>query len=354
MNLHSAFLVCNRLGAFPIVYDKSSRLFSTSKCGLFITFVHVVIVGLQIYTHLTMIFYGVIKKTSAVTSIVLSTSGIGLLCMLLRRMVFVSDTVKCYNSLSEWSVDISIRRSSIVIMYISIVAVLIEFVGDTYSIERRMKNKLMNLDNITSYAFLGFEMQMIHTFYAIGRFYSDLNNYVQSDFIDDFERIRQARQRNLLLYTFCKKFNSYYSIDLIILLSCYQLYVLLVLFKLINSLAKSIATDNFPYSFVNLKLIIRIIRITRLFMVFIYLVESSSYLHKKSVFTFYHILRNRVNCLKHQTKEQVYLFLNELNATEVNISANDCYDVNKKFLYSVFSSIIGFIVLVVSFLCNRF
>ncbi|CAH1737073.1 unnamed protein product [Aphis gossypii] len=191
-----------------------------------------------------MIFYGVIKKTSAVTSIVLSTSGIGLLCMLLRRMVFVSDTVKCYNSLSEWSVDISIRRSSIVIMYISIVAVLIEFVGDTYSIERRMKNKLMNLDNITSYAFLGFEMQMIHTFYAIGRFYSDLNNYVQSDFIDDFERIRQARQRNLLLYTFCKKFNSHYSIDLIILLSCYQLYVLLVLFKLINSLAKSIATDK--------------------------------------------------------------------------------------------------------------
>lgn len=32
---------------------------------------------------------------------------------------------------------------------------------------------------------------------------------------------------------------------------------------------------------------------------------------------------------------QVYLFLNELNATEVDISANDCYDVNKKFLYSV-------------------
>lgn len=123
--------MCNWLGAFPIVYDKSSRLFLTSKCGLFMTFVHVVIVGLQIYTHLTMIFYGVIKKTSAVTSIVLSTSGIGLLCMLLRRMVFVSDTVKCYNSLSEWSVDISIRRSSIVIMYISIVAVLIEFVGES-------------------------------------------------------------------------------------------------------------------------------------------------------------------------------------------------------------------------------
>lgn len=123
-------MVCNWLGAFPIVYDKRSRLFSTSKCGIFITIVHVTIVGLQVYTHLTMIFYGVIKKTSAVTSIVLSISGIGLLCMLLRRMLFVNDTVKCYNSLSEWSVDISIRRSSIIIMYVSIVAVLIEFVGE--------------------------------------------------------------------------------------------------------------------------------------------------------------------------------------------------------------------------------
>ncbi|XP_026805883.1 uncharacterized protein LOC113548962 [Rhopalosiphum maidis] len=348
----SSFLVCNWLGAFPIVYNKSSRTFSTSKYGLFITFVYVVIVGLQIYTHLMMIFFGTIKKTSAVTSIVLCTNGIGLLCMLLRRMVFVSDTVRCYNSLSEWSVDNSVQRSSVVIMYTSIVSVLIEFVGE--SIDRRRKNKPLNLDNITTYAFLGFEMQLIHTFHAIGRLYSDLNNYVESDLIDNFERIRQARQRNLVLFTFCKKFNSHYNMDLIILLSCYQLYVLLVLFKLMNSLATSIATENFFYNFANLKDIIRIIRMTRLFMVFIYLVESSSYLHNKSVFTFYHILRNRVNCLNHQTKEQVYLFLNELNATEVNISANHCYDVNKKFLYSVFGSIVGFIVLVVSFLCNRF
>ncbi|XP_025192529.1 uncharacterized protein LOC112592624 isoform X2 [Melanaphis sacchari] len=267
-------------------------------------------------------------------------------------MMFVSDTVRCYNSLSEWSADISVPKSSIVIMYASIVSVLIEFVGDI--IDRYMKNKSVNLDNITTYAFLGFEMQLIHTFYAIGRLYNDLNNFVKFDLLDDFERIRQARQRNLVLYTFCKKFNSHYNLDLIILLSCYQLYVLLVLFKLINSLATSIATENFFYNFVNLKVIIRIIRMTRLFMVFIYIIESSSYLHNKSVFTFYHLLRNRVNCRKHQTKEQVYLFLNELNVTEVNISANHCYDVNKKFLYSVFSSIIGFIILVVSFLCNRF
>ncbi|XP_060876206.1 uncharacterized protein LOC132949364 [Metopolophium dirhodum] len=352
MNLNSAFLVCNWFGAFPIVYNKNNRSFSMSKFGLLFTFIHVAIVGLQIHTHLTMLFFGAIKKTSAVTSIVLSTNGLGLLCILLRRMAFVRDTVRCYNSLSEWPVERPVRKSSIIILYASTVAVLIEFVGD--NIDRRMKNKPMNLDNITTYAFLGFEMQLIHTFHVIGRLYSDLNNYVESGLIDDLERIRQSRQRNLVLYTFCKKFNSHYNIDLIILLSCYQLYVLLVLFKLMNNMATSIATENFSYHFVNLKVIIRIIRMTRLFMVFIYLIESSSYLHNKSVFTFYHILRNRVNCLKHQTKEQVYLFLNELNATEVNISANDCYDVNKKFLYSVSSSIVGFIVLVVSFLCNRF
>lgn len=127
---------------------------------------------------------------------------------------------------------------------ITFAIILLFIVFEMFSKFRRMKNKPMNLDNITTYAFLGFEMQMIHTFHAIGRLYSDLNNYVESDLIDDFERIRQARQRNILLYTFCKKFNSHYSIDLIILLSCYQLYVLLVLFKLMNSLATSIATDK--------------------------------------------------------------------------------------------------------------
>lgn len=329
MNLHSAFLVCNWFGAFPIVYDKNNSSFSMSKCGLLLTFVHILIVGLQIHTHLTMLFFGAIKKTSAVTSIVLSTNGIGLLCMLLRRIAFVKDTVRCYNSLSEWPIEMSVRKSSIVVLYASSVAVLIEFVGD--NIDRHTKNKPMNLDNITTYAFLGFEMQFIHTFHVIGRLYSDLNGYVESGLIDDLERTRQARQRNLVLYTFCKKFNSHYNMDLIVLLSCYQLYVLLVLFKLMNNLATSIATENFIYNFVSLKVLIRIIRMTRLSVVFIYLIESSSYLHNK-----------------------VYLFLNELNATEVNISANDCFDVNKKFLYSVSSSIVGFIVLVVSFLCNRF
>ncbi|KAL5233279.1 hypothetical protein ACI65C_000689 [Semiaphis heraclei] len=327
MNLHSAFLVCNSFGAFPIVYDTNNRSFSISKFGLLFTFVYVVIVGLQIHTHLTLLFFGAIKKTSAVTSIVLSINGIGLLCILLRRMAFVKDTVRCYNSLSEWPVEMSVRKSSTLILYASTVAVLMEFIGD--NIDRHSKNKPMNLDNITTYAFLGLEMQFIHTFHVIGRLYSDLNNYVESGLINDLERIRQARKRNLVLYTFCKKFNLHYNMDLIILLSCYQLYVLLVLFKLMNNAAMSIATENFIYNFVNLKVIIRIIRMTRLFVVFIYFIESSSYLHNKSVFTFYHILRNRVNCLKHQTKEQVYLFLNELNATEVDISANDCYDVNK-------------------------
>jgi len=122
--------VCNWFGAFPMVYDKSNRSFSTSKCGLLIIFIHVMIVGLQIHTHLTMLFFGSIKKTSAVTSIVLSINGIGLLCMLLRRALFVNDTVRCYNSLSEWPADISVRKSSIVILYVSAVTVLIEFVGE--------------------------------------------------------------------------------------------------------------------------------------------------------------------------------------------------------------------------------
>lgn len=122
--------MCNWFGAFPIVYDTNNRSFSISKFGLLFTFVYVVIVGLQIHTHLTMLFFGAIKKTSAVTSIVLSINGIGLLCMLLRRMAFVKDTVRCYNSLSEWPIEMSVRKSSIIILYASTVAVLIEFIGD--------------------------------------------------------------------------------------------------------------------------------------------------------------------------------------------------------------------------------
>lgn len=123
--------MCNWLGAFPVVYDKSKMSFSTSKSGMLITSVHVVIVGLQIHSHLMMLFFGSIKKTSAVTSIVLSANALGLLYMLVKRMMFVSDTVRCYNSLSDWPADISVRKSSVVIMYASAVAVLIEFVGET-------------------------------------------------------------------------------------------------------------------------------------------------------------------------------------------------------------------------------
>lgn len=107
-----------------------------------------------------------------------------------------------------------------------------------------MSNKEMNLDILPTYAFIGFELQLIHTFHIIGQLYGDLNAYVESGLIDDLERIHHARQRNLALYVFCKKINSHYSMDLIIHLSCYQLYVLLVLFKFVKNLSISIETDK--------------------------------------------------------------------------------------------------------------
>lgn len=108
-----------------------------------------------------------------------------------------------------------------------------------------MKNKPMNLEYLTTYAFLGFEMHLIHTFCTIGQLYSDLNDFVLTGLVDDLERLRQARQRNFMLYTFCKKLNSHYSPDLIIHLSCYQLYLLLLLFKVAKSIDKSMGEEKY-------------------------------------------------------------------------------------------------------------
>lgn len=107
-----------------------------------------------------------------------------------------------------------------------------------------MDNKSIHLCDLTVLASLGFEMQLIHTFYIIGQLYGDLNEYVMSDLTNDLERIHRARQKNLVLYAFCKKFNSHYNIDLIIHFSCYQLVILLELFKFTKLLLTSIGTDK--------------------------------------------------------------------------------------------------------------
>lgn len=106
-----------------------------------------------------------------------------------------------------------------------------------------MKDKPMSLGKLTTFASLGFEMQLIHTFHTIGQLYDDLNEFVESGLADNLEQIHKARQKNLVLYAFCKKFNSHYNIDLIIHFSCYQLNVLLELFKLVKVLSTSIGTD---------------------------------------------------------------------------------------------------------------
>lgn len=102
-----------------------------------------------------------------------------------------------------------------------------------------MNNDSINLEEVIIYAYLGFEMQLIYTFRMVGQLYNDLNAYVEKGLVDDLERIHQARQWNLKLYTFCKKFNSHYNMDLIVHLLCYQLYLLFMLFKL----AKRIVTN---------------------------------------------------------------------------------------------------------------
>lgn len=109
---------------------------------------------------------------------------------------------------------------------------------------RLMKKEGINLEFLAVFAFVGFELQLIYTFHVIGQLYGDLNAYVKSGLINDMERIHQARHRNLALYKFCKKFNSHYNIDLIIHLSCYQLYVLFILFKLVKSLFMTLESEK--------------------------------------------------------------------------------------------------------------
>lgn len=140
----SEFLLFNLFGSFPIVYDQNKKQFSTSKCGLLITFLHILIVGVKIYKNLIMIFVGTIKKTSAVSAIILITNEFGLLLFLIRRVVLIRDTIVCYNSLSEWSTNISLQKS--LIIYASSAAVLIEIIGD--NIERYLLKWCFSFTNI--------------------------------------------------------------------------------------------------------------------------------------------------------------------------------------------------------------
>lgn len=124
----------NWFGAFPVVYDQNKRIFLTSKVGLLVTLIYIAIVGIEIRSHLLMLIIGTIKKSSAVSAIVLCTNALGLLFLLLRRIVYLKDLIRCYNSLPEWPAEITVRMSSLIIFFASIVGVLIEFVG--YSAER--------------------------------------------------------------------------------------------------------------------------------------------------------------------------------------------------------------------------
>jgi len=127
----SAFSLFNWFGAFPIVYDRNKKRFSTSKRGLLISLAHVVITGLETYKCLTTLFFGTAKKTSAVTAIVFSVNGFGSMFLLLRRIMFVDDTVRCYNGLSdEWPADVPVRKSFELILYASAAAMLMEFLGE--------------------------------------------------------------------------------------------------------------------------------------------------------------------------------------------------------------------------------
>lgn len=134
------FLLFNWFGAFPVVYDQETKTFNVCPRGLLVTLVQAVFIGLRIYKFLTVLLCGIVKKTAAVSVIVLVTDGLGLLVILLRRIVLVKDTVACYNSLqSEWPADISIRKSYKVILYASIAMILTSFAWD--SIERYVWQK---------------------------------------------------------------------------------------------------------------------------------------------------------------------------------------------------------------------
>lgn len=123
-------MLFNWFGAFPVVYDENKRLFSTSKYGLMIAFMYVMITGVDMYNNLIMLLFGAIKNINLVSAIVLSIKGFGLMVILLRRIFLVGDTVKCYNSLSEWPMDIPVRKSFKLILYTTTAAVFIEFTGD--------------------------------------------------------------------------------------------------------------------------------------------------------------------------------------------------------------------------------
>jgi hypothetical protein len=129
------------MGAFPVVYDPKRGTFVTSRLGLSIAFVHVALVGFHVHRYLVMLFFGVIKKTSAVSAIVLSMNGFGQLVVLVRRIALASDTAQCYNSLSEWPIDVSVRTSYAVVVYASTGAVFLEFVGDNVERYTYVRNK---------------------------------------------------------------------------------------------------------------------------------------------------------------------------------------------------------------------
>lgn len=123
-------MLFNWFGVFPVVYNENKSTFSTSKYGLMIVLLHVLITGVDIYNNLIMLLFGAIKNITVVSAIVLSMKGFGLMVILLRRVFLVGDLVKCYNSLSEWPVNIPVRKSFKLILYTTTAAVFIEFTGD--------------------------------------------------------------------------------------------------------------------------------------------------------------------------------------------------------------------------------
>ncbi|XP_050525748.1 uncharacterized protein LOC126896750 [Daktulosphaira vitifoliae] len=357
MNNLYLYIVFKWFGTFPIIYNQEKCLFQVSKNGILLCFLYSIIILRTIYELMREVISGNLKKSAAVSLMIFSCHFTGLLIMITKKIVCIEGMIKSYNNLAKLRInDIILPKGFHVTFYINVLGIILELIGDSISsIKNGTYGAMMAYIPILKFCIIGIEVQIVILFLILSELYSRLNKEVQFTLVNDLKQIQNMRNRNLEMYKICKKFNLHYNVDIIITLSSFQIVLLHIIYETI----KSITTEDLFIYFEDIHSFIKFVSsmslIVRHSFLTLYLVESSTNLSKKSTMSFYNILKNRnIHFFTQETKEQIYLFLKELHSTEVIISANNCYDINRKFVYTIAGSITAYLVLVLTLILDRY
>lgn len=126
--LFTAFKWC---GTFPIVYNPEKCIFRVSRSGVLISVIYSIVLLKTITEYIYVVITGRIKKSAAVSVLLISSYFIGQLIVITKKIVCKEEMVKNYNNLAKLRVNhFVVPKGIYVVLFINVVFMLAESIGN--------------------------------------------------------------------------------------------------------------------------------------------------------------------------------------------------------------------------------